>query len=54
MSVAEVAELDGCSARTVRRAIAAGLLEVLRIGPAARTIRISKAAHDRYRRRCAG
>lgn len=35
LTVREVAELDGCSDKTVRRAIAAGLLEVIRIDPAA-------------------
>lgn len=49
LTVAEVATLDNCSARTVRRAIAAGLLRVIRIGPGKRSIRISKAAHERYR-----
>lgn len=49
MTVAEVAELDGCSEKTVRRAIDAGLLEVVRIGPSGRSVRIDPAAHRAYR-----
>ena len=51
LTVRQVAELDGCSEKTVRRAIAAGLLDVVRIGPGGRSIRISPAAHREYRRR---
>lgn len=50
MTVKQVAELDGCSQKTVRRAIAAGLLEVVRIGPGGRLVRIEPAAHRAYRR----
>lgn len=50
MSVREVAELDGCSEKTVRRAIAAGLLDVVRVGPGGRLIRIEPSAHRAYRR----
>ena len=53
-TVAEIAKLDGCSDKTVRRAIAAGLLEVIRIGPGARAIRISEEAHLIYRMRLNG
>lgn len=50
LTVREVAELDRCSEKTVRRAIDSGLIEVLRIGPGGRLLRISRAAHDAYRR----
>ena len=50
LSINEVAEMDGTSSKTVRRAIAAGLLEVLRIGPGGRLIRIHPDAHAAYRR----
>lgn len=51
MTIAQVARQDGCSEKTVRRAIAAGLLEVIRIGPGGRAIRISVEAHMLYRLR---
>jgi excisionase family DNA binding protein len=50
LTVPEVAELDSVSVKTVRRAIASGLLEVVRIGPSGRLIRIDPAAHAAYRR----
>ena len=50
LTVQEVAELDRCSEKTVRRAIAAGLLDAVRIGPGGRLIRISRKAHEAYRR----
>lgn len=50
LTVANVAELDRCSEKTVRRAIAAGVLEAMRIGPGGRLIRVSRKAHDAYRR----
>lgn len=49
-TVSEIAERDRCSEKTVRRSIAAGYLEVLRIGPSGRSIRVSQQAHERYRR----
>jgi len=49
LMVKEVAELDGCSEKTVRRAIAAGLLEAIRVGPSGRLVRIDPAAHAAYR-----
>ncbi len=52
LTVREIAELDGCSEKTVRRAISAGLLEVVRVGPGGRLVRIEPAAHRAYRRRC--
>ena len=51
LTVRQVAELDGCSEKTVRRAIQAGLLESVRIGPAGRLLRIDPAAHALYRQR---
>lgn len=49
MTVKEVAALDGCSEKTVRRAIAVGLLEAIRVGPGGRLLRIDPAAHAAYR-----
>ena len=49
MTVKEVAALDQCSEKTVRRAIDAGLLAVVRIGPGGRLLRIDPAAHAAYR-----
>ena len=49
LTIRQVAILDGCSEKTVRRAINAGLLPVIRIGPGGKLIRISKAAHRAYR-----
>ncbi len=53
LTIAEIAERDRCSVKTVRRAIAAGLLESIRIGPGGRAIRISEEAHLLYRLRLA-
>ena len=50
LTVKEVALMDNCSEKTVRRAIDAGLLDVLRVGPGGRMIRIEPAAHAAYRR----
>ncbi|MGQ3488084.1 helix-turn-helix domain-containing protein [Roseovarius pacificus] len=49
MTVKDVARADNVSEKTVRRAINAGLLEVIRVGPGGRLIRISPAAHAAYR-----
>lgn len=49
LTVKAVAELDNCSEKTVRRAIAAGLLEAVRVGPGGRLLRIDPAAHAAYR-----
>ena len=49
LTVKQVAELDNCSEKTVRRAIAAGLLDALRVGPGGRLLRIDPAAHAAYR-----
>ncbi len=50
LTVRDIAELDNCSEKTVRRAIDAGLLEAVRIGPGGRLLRIDPAAHAAYRR----
>lgn len=50
LTVKQVAALDGCSEKTVRRAITEGLLNVVRIGPGGRLVRIEPAAHRAYRR----
>lgn len=50
MTVQEIAARDRCSEKTVRRAIAAGLLQAVRIGPGGRLVRVSRAAHEAYRR----
>ena len=49
LTVKQVAELDGCSEKTVRRAITEGLLEVVRVGPGGRLVRIEPSAHRAYR-----
>jgi excisionase family DNA binding protein len=49
LTVKDVAALDRCSEKTVRRAIAAGLLEAIRVGPGGRLLRILPAAHAAYR-----
>ena len=49
LTVRQVAALDGCSEKTVRRAIAAGLLAAIRIGPGGRLLRITREAHRAYR-----
>jgi hypothetical protein len=51
LTVSDIAERDHCSIKTVRRAIAKGDLEVLRIGPGGRMIRITEEAHFVYRMR---
>ena len=48
-TVSQVALEDSVSEKTVRRAIAAGLLPVLRVGPAKHTIRIHLEARAAYR-----
>ena len=50
LTIKEVASLDRCSEKTVRRAISAGLLEVMRIGAGGRLIRIHPDAHETYRK----
>lgn len=49
LTVKDVAALDNCSEKTVRRAITAGLLDVVRVGPGGRLIRIDPIAHAAYR-----
>ena len=53
LTIRDVARLDQCSEKTVRRAIDAGLLSVVRIGPSGHSVRIDPAAHQAYRQRYA-
>lgn len=50
LTVAQIAILDACSEKTVRRAIEAGLLQALRVGPGGRLLRVTQSAHATYRR----
>jgi excisionase family DNA binding protein len=50
LTVQDVAELDRCSVKTVRRAIKAGLLQALNVGPGERLLRVSKGSHAAYRK----
>ncbi|MDO8985961.1 DNA-binding protein [Cypionkella sp.] len=50
LTVAQVALLDACSEKTVRRAIDVGLLQALRVGPGGRLLRVTQGAHAIYRR----
>jgi len=52
LTVPEVAQLDRCSEKTVYRLIAAGQLEAVRIGPRGRLVRVTRRAHEAYRRAC--
>jgi len=49
LTVKQVAEADQVSEKTVRRAIKAGLLEVVRVGPGGRLVRIDPTVHAAYR-----
>ena len=49
-SIKQVAYEDDTSEKTVRRAIDAGLLEVIRLGPKGRILRVHPDAHAAYRR----
>lgn len=49
LTVRDVARLDGCSEKTVRRAIAEAHLQAIRIGPGGRLLRITRQAHAAYR-----
>ncbi|MBY6199734.1 helix-turn-helix domain-containing protein [Maritalea mobilis] len=51
LTVREIARLDNVSEKTVRRAIASGALEAIRIGPGKRLLRIHPEAHAAYPRR---
>ena len=53
-TVKQVALEDNVSEKTVRRAITAGHLEVLRMGPGGRLTRSHPAQHESYRRRGMG
>ncbi len=48
-TVRDVAAEDQVSEKTVRRAIKAGLLDVIRVGPGKHLIRIHPSAHAAYR-----
>jgi excisionase family DNA binding protein len=50
LTVKDLAELDSCSEKTVRRAIAIGVLEAVRVGPGGRLLRIDPVAHAAYRK----
>lgn len=50
LTIRDVAALDQVCDKTVRRAIEQGRLEVLRVGPMGRLIRIHPSAHAAYRR----
>ncbi len=50
LTVKEIAALDRCSEKTVRRAIKTGLLQALHIGPGVRILRVTKQAHETYRK----
>lgn len=52
LTVQEIALLDCCSEKTVRRAIALGQLRALRVGPGGRLIRIDPEDHATYRNTC--
>jgi len=49
-TVQEIALLDRCSVKTVRRVIKAGLLQALRVGPGSRLLRVTQQAHEIYRK----
>lgn len=49
LKIKEVADLDRCSEKTVRRAIDAGLLEAMRVGAGGRLLRVTPRAHAAYR-----
>ena len=51
LTVRQVAELNGESVKSVRRAIAGGVLEAVRVGPSGRGIRVTPEALERARRR---
>ena len=48
MTLQEVAELERCSVKTVRRAIKAGLLQAYHSGPGGRLLRVTRAAYEAY------
>lgn len=50
LTVQDIALLDRCSMKTVRRAIDAGLLQALRVGPGGRLLRVTQGAHAAYRK----
>lgn len=50
LTVQEIATLDRCSVKTVRRSIETGLLQALRVGPGGRLLRVTQASHANYRK----
>jgi len=50
LTIQEIATLDRCSEKTVHRAIKAGLLQALRVGPGGRLLRVTQQAHETYRK----
>lgn len=53
-TVSDIAIEDQVSEKTVRRAITAGLLQAIRVGPGKRLIRIHPDAHAAYRQAIRG
>ena len=53
MTIPDIAQLERTSVRTTRRAIKAGLIEVIRIGPKGHLIRVTQEAYQAYRQRLA-
>jgi hypothetical protein len=51
LTVADVARLDQTSVCTTRRAIKAGLIKVLRVGPKGHLVRVTAEADAEYRQR---
>ncbi len=50
LTIKQVAQRDHCSEKTVRRAIAAGYLEAIRVAPGNRLLRVHPNAHEAYRK----
>lgn len=50
LTIKEIAALDRCSEKTVRRAIKAGLLQALHVGPGGRLLRVTQQSHETYRK----
>ena len=53
LTLADLAALEQVSLKTMRRAAAAGLLQVVRVGPSGRLVRVTPAAYRAYRAHCA-
>lgn len=50
LTLREIAVLESCSVKTVRRAIAANVLQAYRSGSGGRLLRVTWADFDAYRR----